>query len=421
MDFQGQGLADTGETQALAIIDTTARYVVLLPLMDREATTFIPFFLDRIVFTHGPPDVLHSDDAPEFVGEFMRLLAEATNMRTTTTLGHNARANGTVEVFWRFWNRCMRILTDAQHRIWPTFAARICHAYNSASHESLGGSSPFEIFHGVPARTAFTSVAPTLALEAELPDLDTSDPASFAEAVATSAAAFTRLASHHADYVRSTTAGRLNQQGHPRTYTIGDKVKIRVPPSHEQMIATGRRSSHLASWRGPCTIFARLSTTAYAMTEDATDRRFERVLTNILPCRASTARTQAVYDPATSDPFVPAEIIAVRDAPGTPYYLAAVIVIGAISITAQYYGCRQRGMSKAIFRPAWRLPGMDEITLASRDRQPTNTIACSGVLEFDALRELLVAHNLEFTKANRLRKMSQRVLAPAHDERALRI
>jgi hypothetical protein len=81
MDFQGQGLADSGETQALAIIDTTARYVVLLPLLDREATTFFPFFLDRIVFTHGPPDVLHSD-APEFVGEFMKLFAEARALRT---------------------------------------------------------------------------------------------------------------------------------------------------------------------------------------------------------------------------------------------------------------------------------------------------------------------------------------------------
>ena len=69
------------------------------------------------------------------------------------------------------------------------------------------------------------------------------------------------------------------------------------------------------------------------MTEDATDRKFERVLTNILPCRASTAKTQAVCDPATSDPFVPAEIIAVRDAPGTPHYLAAVTAIAAISIT----------------------------------------------------------------------------------------
>ena len=59
------------------------------------------------------------------------------------------------------------------------------------------------------------------------------------------------------------------------------------------------------------------------MTEDATGtgRKFERVLTNILPYRASIAKTQAVYDPATSDPFVPAEIIAVRDAPGTPCYV----------------------------------------------------------------------------------------------------
>jgi hypothetical protein len=96
MDFQGQGLAESGETQALALIDTTARFVVVLPLKDREATTFIPHFLDRIVFTHGPPDVLHSDDAPEFVGECLKLLAEALNTDTTTTLGHNARANGTV-------------------------------------------------------------------------------------------------------------------------------------------------------------------------------------------------------------------------------------------------------------------------------------------------------------------------------------
>jgi hypothetical protein len=103
-------------------------------------------------------------------------------------------------------------------------------------------------------------------------------------------------------------------------------------------------------------------------------------------------------------------------APRATCYLAEVTVISDISITVHYYGFRQRDISKAIFRPAWHLPDMDEITLASRDRQPANTIAYSGVLEFDALRELLVARNLEFTKANRLRKMSQRVLAPTHDE-----
>ena len=271
-------------------------------------------------------------------------------------------------------------------------------------------------------------MAPARALDDQLPDLDTSDPSTFAEAVATSAAAFTRLASNHADYVRVTTADRLNQQGHPRTYAIGDKVKIRIPPSHEQMLATGRRSSHLASWRGPCTITERLSTTAYSMTEDLTGRKFERVLTNVLPYRASSARAQAVYDPATSDPFILGEIVAVRavrDAPATPYYLAEVIAISATSIMVHYFGCRQRDLARATFRPAWHLPNGNEISLASPTRpekrngphrRTLRQLAYTGVLEFDALRQLLVARNLEFTTAHKLRKKSQRVLAPTHDE-----
>ena len=102
MDFQGQGRATSGETEALALIDTTARFVVVIPLMDRDAATFVPEFLDRVVFIHGPPDILHSDAAPEFLPEALRLLTEATGISTTTSLGHAANANGTIEVFWRY-------------------------------------------------------------------------------------------------------------------------------------------------------------------------------------------------------------------------------------------------------------------------------------------------------------------------------
>jgi hypothetical protein len=125
MDFQGQGKADTGETEALGIIDTTARCVVVIPLQDREATTFLQPFLDRVYFIHGPPAVVHSDAAPEFLSEIFKMVAEATDTQTTTTMGHNAKANGVIEVFWRFWNGCMRLLPDDQYRKWPQLAARI--------------------------------------------------------------------------------------------------------------------------------------------------------------------------------------------------------------------------------------------------------------------------------------------------------
>jgi hypothetical protein len=126
MDFQGQGLATTGESEALGIIDTTSRYnryVTVLCLPDREATTFIPAFLDSVVFVHGPPAVLHSDAAPEFLSEAMSLLAAAIETSTTTTLGHNARGKSAIEVFWRYWNRCMRscptTITAAGHLLLP--------------------------------------------------------------------------------------------------------------------------------------------------------------------------------------------------------------------------------------------------------------------------------------------------------------
>ena len=338
----------------------------------------------------------------------MALMTAAIETDTTTTLGHNARGNSMIEVFWRYWNRCMRIMPDDHYHRWPTFAARITFAYNTAPHDSLGGVSPYEVYHGVPARNPFTAATSARALDDELPAADLASPADFATAVRTSVTAFTLLARNHTNYVRETSAARLNSHGHPRTYAINDRVKIRVPPTHQQMLATGRRSSHLASWRGPCTITARLSDTTYSMTEDSTSRNFERAITNILPYRATSARSGPLFDPAHSDPFVHNELIAVRDEPDSPCYVAVVTAIAADHISVQYYGCTTADLARAIFRPGWHLPNDNAIQLA--DQAPPNLIAYTGTLQFNALRDLLVARNLELTQSKRLRKKSQRAL-----------
>jgi transposase InsO family protein len=104
MGFQGQGTSSDGMCQALGLIDTTSRFVVVIPLPNREATTLIQPCLDRVVYTHGPPVTLHSDAAPEFLDQLVQLAADATDTHTTNTLGHNAQGNAAIEIFWRFWN-----------------------------------------------------------------------------------------------------------------------------------------------------------------------------------------------------------------------------------------------------------------------------------------------------------------------------
>jgi hypothetical protein len=150
------------------------------------------------------------------------------------------------------------------------------------------------------------------------------------------------------------------------------------------------------------------------MTEDSTGRRFERVLTNILPHRAVSARTQAAHDPATSDPFVLGEIVAVRDEPGSPHCLASAIQISASNITAHHLGYTQRDVERATFRPAYHVTDSDSTILSAT--RPADSHLCTGIIEFDSLRELLVARDLQFTNAKKLRKKSQKILAPTHDE-----
>jgi hypothetical protein len=146
--FQGQGLALAGENEELGIIDTTTRYVTVIPMKGREASTFMPLFLDQIVFRHGPPATLHCDEAPDFMSNLVKELLQVTETILTTILAHNARSNGCIEVFWWYWNRYMRLLlTDEQYVVWPTFVARIVFAYITPPHASLGDTAPYKLIH----------------------------------------------------------------------------------------------------------------------------------------------------------------------------------------------------------------------------------------------------------------------------------
>jgi hypothetical protein len=222
MGFQGQGTAATGETEVLALIDPTSHYVVAvtIPLRDRQASTWLQPFLDRIVFTFGAPDVLHSNDAPEFLSEALQLLAKSANIQTTTTFGHNARGNSTIEVWWRYWNRCLRLLSDEHYLRWPEFASRISFSYNTAPHEGIASVTAFQIFHGSdPRNTLVSSVqdSPPLTEDEEL-----ALPDQFADAVALSTGVFAELARTHDVFVRSQTAARLNSKGTSRVFQVGE-------------------------------------------------------------------------------------------------------------------------------------------------------------------------------------------------------
>ena len=90
----------------------------------------------------------------------MTAILNATGTTRTTTCGHNAQSNGEVESWWRLWNRAMKFLSPAEYLVWPSFAQRICFAYNAVPHDSLASVSPFEMDFGSSPISAFAPPNP---------------------------------------------------------------------------------------------------------------------------------------------------------------------------------------------------------------------------------------------------------------------
>jgi hypothetical protein len=190
------------------------------------------------------------------------------------------------------------------------------------------------------------------------------------------------------------------------------------------MLATGRRAKHITAWRGPCTVTERLSTTAYAVVDDASQRRYERVISGLLPYRAAKPKGNAnaqQFNQVYSAPFEECEFIAVRDDPTGPFYLAEVMEVSNKSITVQYYGTHHIILAEAIFKPCWSEVLTGDIVLAEvipdTDEWYDRTfIEYSGVIDLKDIYTVLVARNLELTNAGKLRFRSLRALAPVHDQ-----
>ena len=292
-------------------------------------------------------------------------------------------------------------------------------AYNTAPHQSLGGISPYELYHGVPARDTFSRVlTDSMDILPQLPDEagDIESARLFALAVKTSTQAFVQLARNHDQYMKGETAEMLNQSSTPRTFIIGSKVKARFPPTKAEMDATGRRSNHISSWRGPCRILDRLSATTYRLIHLDTNREFERSIANLLPWRADSRKKarNAQYDEHVSTPFAVDEFIAVRDEPGSWFFLAKVTSLATTAIVVHYYGTRSANLKLATFYPGWHLSTQNHIQLSFA--QPAHHIRYTGVLDLSSINSLLVARKLTLTSASRLSSKSRRLIMPVRDE-----
>lgn len=135
-----------GFTALLVVIDVFTGFVLLRPLRNTTAES-VALQLWDIFSTFGLPQILQSDNGPEFTNDTLRALVKLTGIDHRLISPYNPRADGKVE---RSIGTCTSIIKKLLHgttQHWPLF---VPFAQLSFNHKisSLTGSSPFSLMFG---------------------------------------------------------------------------------------------------------------------------------------------------------------------------------------------------------------------------------------------------------------------------------
>ena len=133
----------------MSVIDIFSRFLFLRPLQTKETSEVAEHLLD-IYIEHGPPEILQSDQGPEFKG-VVRTVCETLNVRIIKSSAYSPQTQGKDERSHRTWKEKIKfdlINNNNGDLNWVEYLQQYQQLYNESPHRSLGFLSPFEVYFG---------------------------------------------------------------------------------------------------------------------------------------------------------------------------------------------------------------------------------------------------------------------------------
>jgi hypothetical protein len=161
------------------------------------------------------------------------------------------------------------------------------------------------------------------------------------------------------------------------------------PPTHAQILQTGRKSNHIVAWRGPCRVIRLLSPSTYEVEEEGSGRKFQRTIINIRPFRATKTPPSPHHD----------LVLTVRDTPESAFHLANFLKLTESLLSLHYLGTTTRPLDMVVFRLVRIAP--DSRTVLKDTRPARTHSAVTSEIDTADIPDLLVASHLLLTSADR--------------------
>jgi hypothetical protein len=142
----------------VTIQDGFTRYLVAVPVENIETSTVAEAVLERWIQVYGCPEVIHTDNGPNFTSKLFQEIMKRLHILNTRTPPYSPEGNR-VERAHRVLGDILRSDRRFEAKEWPSKLLAAVLAYNTTLNR-VTGFSPFESVFGFPARLPVDLVFP---------------------------------------------------------------------------------------------------------------------------------------------------------------------------------------------------------------------------------------------------------------------
>ena len=155
-------ISHKGNKNILVIVDHLTGFPIAVPIPNKEASTVIEAFYEKVILEHTTPHIVLSDNGKEFANDTMALLCDSFNIKHHFTSPYMPQANGKTENFNKFLKASIRKLCQDDKQGWDQVLGQILMAYRCCPHTSTGESPFFLVYNRDPVLPVHKLIKPTI-------------------------------------------------------------------------------------------------------------------------------------------------------------------------------------------------------------------------------------------------------------------
>lgn len=144
-------VTNEGAKYVLTVIDVLTRFLIAVPIRNKEAREVAQAFITHVVSIHGVPKHVITDGGGEFINEVFKDICGLLQINRHTTTPFHPSSNGLVERVNGTIMQILRSMTYDNPKEWDTLLPLAVFAYNSAYHRTIHDSPHFLMYNKDPS------------------------------------------------------------------------------------------------------------------------------------------------------------------------------------------------------------------------------------------------------------------------------